>query len=48
MSRTVKYLPLTYAAGPWGFVLVLPYMLAVLIVTERIRYNRRRAATASL
>lgn len=30
MVRTLKFFPLTFAAGPWGFVVFLPYLLIIM------------------
>jgi len=40
VARTLKYLPLTFAAGPWGFVLFVPYLLGLLVMATVIRQFR--------
>jgi hypothetical protein len=30
MSRALKFLPLTFVCGTWGFNLFIPYMLVVM------------------
>jgi len=44
MMRHIRYLPLTFIAGTWGFVLFVPYLLAIFTTVGILRH--RRAARA--
>jgi hypothetical protein len=47
VARTLKYLPLTFVAGAWGFVFFLPYLLlfvAAVGLTSRARRAKLAAA----
>ncbi|HUB25161.1 MAG TPA: hypothetical protein VL992_07000 [Tepidisphaeraceae bacterium] len=49
MARTLKFFPLTFMAGPWGFVLFVPWLLGLLGVmgiTARARRGRRSLRAA--
>ena len=40
MARTIKFLPLTFVAGAWGFNFFVPYLLIFMMAvgaTGRIR-----------
>jgi hypothetical protein len=40
MTRTLKFLPLTFIAGSWGFVIFVPYMLTFLAAAGLLRRLR--------
>jgi hypothetical protein len=42
MTKTLKFLPLTFVAGPWGFVVFMPYLLAFTAISAVASHNRRR------
>jgi hypothetical protein len=43
VARTLKYLPLTFIAGTWGFVVFVPYLLVFITAVGLTRRNRLRA-----
>lgn len=41
MARTLKFLPLTFIAGAWGFVIFVPYLLVFVSAMGITSYLRR-------
>jgi hypothetical protein len=41
MARTLKFLPFTFVAGPWGFVVFVPYLVAFLAAIGLIQLMGR-------
>jgi hypothetical protein len=42
-AKTLKFFPLTFIAGPWGFVVFVPYLLAFMTVRAvAVRVSQRR------
>jgi hypothetical protein len=44
MSKTLKFLPLTFAAGPWGFNVFMPYLIAFTALAAMAHQLRRQRA----
>jgi hypothetical protein len=40
-AKTLKFLPLTFAAGPWGFVVFVPYLIGFLAISGIAGYVAR-------
>jgi hypothetical protein len=40
-AKTLKFLPLTFAAGPWGFVVFVPYLIGFLAISGIAVYVAR-------
>jgi hypothetical protein len=46
MVRTLKFFPLTFIAGSWGFVIFVPYLLAFTAAVGLTSLIRRPARVA--
>jgi lauroyl/myristoyl acyltransferase len=49
MARTFKLIPLAFVAGPWGFIVFVPYLAAFALAAgiARIARNVRRRKSAA-
>jgi hypothetical protein len=41
VAKTIKFLPLTFIAGSWGFVIFIPYLLTLAAFVGLRAYLRR-------